>query len=338
MFKRIAMLFLALAIGWTIALAGITQTPEIDAKMKQLDTLRQQMANAESPEAYDVLLKKYKALEAEIQSLMEAMKADQATRTKAITKYNEGIKDLRARRYSDAVTALQESAKLNPLEPKTFYSLGIAFQRLKKYQDALDAFTQATKLNGNYVRAHTARGLLLSRMKRLDEAVKAFQSAVAVQDASAKDRAKAFNGLGLAYHRQKNDRQAVSAYQQATNLMPEYAEAWFNMGKAYEALKDYASAVDALKKAVEHAPKDYKYHTALAENLNKLSRFSEAASAAARATEINANYAPAWFELGWAYEHLNKSSDAIAAYQKAEKDRNYRQAAEYQIKSIRGEF
>jgi len=326
-----------LTIAGMIAIASFAQTPEIEAKLKEKEDLKKQMEEA-GPEEYQKLLPRWETLNEEIANLMNALQADKETKAKAIAKFNDGNDAIRARRYLDAVNLFKESIKLNSLEPKTYYMLGLALQRLKEYDEALEAYTKATQLDSKYLKALTARGLLLSKMQRLDEAIEAFRQAAAIEDDDPKDKSDAFNGLGLAYYRQKNYERAINAYQQAVLMDSTNAEAHYNLGKAYMSISDPASATEAFQKAVKYESKDDKYQTSLAEAFNKAGKYAEAVQAALAATLLNANYAPAWFELGWAYEQLKKSEDAINAYQKAMNDSKYRQAAEYQIKLIKGEF
>ncbi len=332
-FTILAILVLALSAGLVNA-----QTPEIDEKMAQHDALKEQMANA-TPEEYETLKAQYEALGAEIKTLIDAFnQADAESKSRAISLYNEGRQFFQQRNYTSAIASLEESSRLNPLEPKTFYMLGVAYPSNKQLEEAEQAFTKAIQLNGSYVKAYTAKGTILIRKRQFAEAVEVFQRGVQVTDGAAKDRSKAFGGLGLAYYYQKNYDRAVASYQQAVELDATNADAYYNMGKAYGGMGQFQEAANAVNQATELEPRKYKYHTAHAEYLNKIGSYSKAAAAAENAVAINANYAPAWFELGWAREHLGQKDPAIAAYEKAMNDRIYRQPAQYQIDILNEKF
>lgn len=337
MMKRIVLLLLALILVAASASQVLAQMPpEIEEKMSRLNELNNLMQTA-SQEDYDKYKSEFDSLKTEVDKMVAEFNADKEAKAKAISAYNRGNDALRARRLDEAIRNFRESTQLNPLEPRAQYSLGIALQMKRDYEGALTAFRQASSLDQSYIKAYYAQGVILTKMRQFDDAVSVLRKAVSVPDADASDKSKAFNALGLAFFYQKNYDQAISSYQQATQVDDTNDDAWFNLGKAYGEKKDFSSAVDALQKAV-NLNRDAKYLTALAEKLNRLGRFSDAATNAQAATGINSNFAAAWFELGWALENMGKKDEAVKAYEKAMQDRNYRQSAEYQIKLIRGEF
>jgi len=335
--KRIVLLACLFSLVFAFAATVQAQTPEIEEKMARVNELRDQMANTTDPEEYDKIKTEFETLKKEVEQLLASIQADKEAKARAIQLYNKGNSSLRSRQYDSAIRDFREAAKLNPLEPKIQFSLGRAYQAKKDYTSALGAYDMAVQLDPSYVKALNAKGLLLSRMKQLDKAVAAFQQAVAVTDAPPKDISKGFTGLGLAYYRQQKFDQAISAYTQAVTVNPQNDEAYFNMAKVEAEKKNYQAAVDALQKAVDIDRKNHKYLTALAEKYNRLGQYSNAATNAQAATGVNGRYAAAWFELGWAFENMGKKDEAIAAYEKAMNDRNYRASAEYQIKTLRGE-
>ncbi|GBE30501.1 TPR repeat-containing protein YrrB [bacterium BMS3Bbin04] len=335
--KRFTLLIVAILILALSATLAIAQTPEIEEKKVQLETLRNQMAEA-TPEEYETLKAQYEALGVEIQTMIGAIKADDQARSQAISEYNEGNKALRQRDYTRAIQHFTRSSELNSLEARTFYSLGIAHQMNRDLNAAEQAFSQAIILNSSYVKAYSAKSTILLKKREFAEAVTLLQRAVQIENADPADMSKAFGNLGRAYYYQKNYDRAINSYQQAVILNPQNADANYNMGKAYAEKGQFQDAANAIREAVNIEGRNHKYLTALAENLNKISSYSAAADAALRATQISPNYAAAWFELGWARQNMGQDAAAIEAYQKAMNDRNYRQPAEYQIKLINGEF
>jgi len=328
-----------LVVVATLLLAGSTlaQTPEIEQNMARLAELRDQMGSA-SPDQYESLKAEYDQLSTATEQMVKEYNADKESKARAVSLYNQGNDALRRRRFSEAENFFKESIQLNGMEPRTHYSLGMALQYEKKYDDALGAFDKASKVDPTYIKAYTAQGILLARMNRLDDAMAKFRSAISIQGADNTSLADAYAGMGLVNFKQKKFDDAVRAYQKAVEMDPKSDDALFNLGKTYAEQKNYEPAVDVIQKAVKLEPRNHKYLTALAENLNRLGKYSDATTAAQAATSINANYAAAWYELGWALENLQQKDAAIAAYEKAMNDRAYRQSAEYQIKSLKGEF
>lgn len=335
--KRILTAMLAITLVFMLAMTAFAQTPEIEKNMQRLAELRDKMANASSDE-YQKLKAEFDKLSAETEKMVREYNNEKANKSRAISLYNEGNDALRARRFDQAIQSFKQSIELNPMEPRAYYSLGLAYQFRRRYNEALDSFRKAAQVDPSYIKAFYAQGVLLNRMGQLNEAVESFRKAISIQNADADDLSKAYAGLGLAFYKQNNFDQAIGAYTKAVELYPRNDDAWYNLAKTYADKKDYKNSVDALRKATELEPRNHKYLSALAEKYNRLGNYSQAAQAAQAATSINNNFAAAWFELGWAYENMGRDQDAIAAYQKAMNDRTYRQSAEYQIKSIKGEF
>ncbi len=335
--RRVFIALVLLAAVAMLVVQGTAQTPEIEKNMARLAELRDQMSSA-SPDQYEQLKAEYDSLSTATEAQVKAYNADKEANARAVSLYNQGNDALRRRRFSEAVGYFKQSIQLNGMEPRAHYSLGMALQFERKYDDALAAFDKASKIDPSYLKAYYAQGVLLGRMGRLDEALKMYREAIQVENADPKDLAEAYAGMGSIYFRQKKFDDAIRAYEKSTAINPEYAESWYNLGKTYSEKKDFKSAVDATQKAVGLEPRNYKYLTALAEKYNRLGDYSHATTAAQAATGINSNYAPAWFELGWALENLDKKNEAISAYEKAMNDRAYRQSAEYQIKLLKGEF
>lgn len=59
---------------------------------------------------------------------------------------------------------------------------------------------------------------------------------------------------------------AISCYNKAIELSPEYADAYFNLGKAYKLQKNYPAAIKALEQAKKYSPKDIEIITVLGES------------------------------------------------------------------------
>ncbi len=338
--KRILTFVLALTLCCGLFSTLYAQNPEIDAKRAQIDSLRTLMEELPpgSEDEYNRLMTEFTALNDEVRQMIESIQADNAARQQAINQFNDGNRALRSRRYAEAIQSFRSAVQNDPLLYQAYYQLGIAYQQNNDFDNALEAFTQAGAIRSDYIRAFTARGNLLIRMGRFDEAITAFRTGNEITSATPDDRSKNLEGMGRAYMRMRNYEQAVSAFQMAVQVDPNNASAYYNMGRTFKEQRDNDSAREALESAATIEGGNHRYHTELASVLNLLGRYSAAAQAARAAIGINNNYAAAWFELGWALQNNGEDAEAITAYERAMRDRNFQEAADYQIKLIRGEF
>ena len=97
-------------------------------------------------------------------------------------------------------------------------------------------------------------GCVMLRKKVYTQAVRHLEGALAAWDGEAEERAQVHNALGFALASQEKVTAALEQYRQAVALQPGYVTAWNNMGDAYEKLKQNKEALDAYAEALAYAP------------------------------------------------------------------------------------
>lgn len=78
-------------------------------------------------------------------------------------------------------------------------------------------------------------------------------------------KALALNLEGLVYLRTNEPKKAISAFDKAIAIIPDFADAWFHKGLAFKNLMNKSNAIDSLSKAIELDGENIGYHQALAE-------------------------------------------------------------------------
>jgi tetratricopeptide (TPR) repeat protein len=113
---------------------------------------------------------------------------------------------------------------------------------------------------------------------------------------------------GIELYKNDQDKEAVEAFQQAAQLDPDLAEAYFRLGLALGALgrKDeaeeaYQKAVEAYKKFTRQNPKDAKAHFNLGHK---------------EAVKLEPDNAEMYYELGLAHNKVAQYQEAVTAFQK----------------------
>ncbi|MBD2558920.1 tetratricopeptide repeat protein, partial [Aphanizomenon flos-aquae] len=149
--------------------------------------------------------------------------------------------------------------------------------------------------------------------KKLDGAVTAYQKAIELDP----NYAIAYNNLGNALYYQKKLDGAVTAYQKAIELDPNYAIAYNNLGNALSDQKKLDEAVAAYQKAIELDPKLAIAYYNLGNALYDQKKLDGAVAAYQKAIELDPKYATAYNNLGNALRDQKKLDAAISNYKKA---------------------
>jgi len=122
--------------------------------------------------------------------------------------------------------------------------------------DSQDLFKQATEL---------AEGGLLN------EALTIFQTIVKTDS----NNAIVWNNIGIIQFRQGKYRDAVNAFGQATDIDPQFTNAWFNKSLALLHLGKETEALRALDKVIKLNPRDKEAQSQSALIVRKMARVSD---------------------------------------------------------------
>lgn len=110
---------------------------------------------------------------------------------------------------------------------------------------------------------------------------------------------------------------ALTVYEKAVNLKPNYVQGWNGQGKALFELKKYPEALAAYDKAIQIQPDYLEAWSGRGFSLANLQRYSEAIASFDRAIQLKNNYPEVWNAKGDAFRNLNQYDNAIKSYNKA---------------------
>jgi tetratricopeptide (TPR) repeat protein len=86
---------------------------------------------------------------------------------------------------------------------------------------------------------------------------------------------------------------ALTFFQKATGILPDYADGWLNLALAYDHRKSYPEALKAFKKSIDLDPENAVAYYNLGLTLGKVGLFKEAAESFRIALEINPDFSEA---------------------------------------------
>ncbi|MEQ8753174.1 MAG: tetratricopeptide repeat protein [Coleofasciculus sp. G1-WW12-02] len=157
------------------------------------------------------------------------------------------------------------------------------------------------------------RGETLLELRRYEDALSAYNRAVELQP----DYGEAWLGQGEALLALGKPEAALDAYDKAIQIQREYPEAWKGRGEALVALQRYEEAISAFDQVTKLQPEDVETWERRGIVQMKLQRYSAAIASYDKALEIQPNYASAWYRRGWAFHNLQQYEEAIKSYDKA---------------------
>jgi tetratricopeptide (TPR) repeat protein len=138
------------------------------------------------------------------------------------------------------------------------------------------------------------------------------------------DYAEAWYQAGFSYGMLGRHTEALKASRQAAKLRPDWAETFVNIGASSFALGQYKEAVDAYRSATKLDADNPDTQYALGLSYNKLSRTEEEILALKRTVALKPDHTNAFDRLGQAYFKLKRYAEALAAFEQL---RNYKPEA-----------
>jgi tetratricopeptide (TPR) repeat protein len=144
-----------------------------------------------------------------------------------LAKNNLGALLTKQGRLAEAIALLEESLRLEPLNPEAHYNLGLALSKSGRFREAAVRFETALQLMPEHAEAHNNLANLLAKQPgRKAEAIAHYEAALRLRP----DFAEAHNNLALLLAGDPGRQaEAIAHYEEALRLKPDYAEAHNNL-------------------------------------------------------------------------------------------------------------
>lgn len=206
------------------------------------------------------------------------------------------------------------SAELHVGDPRSreFNERGVALAQEKKFPEAEEAFRRALEIDPkNLTAAFNLAGMLITNKQE--------QQAVALLEPLAVEAATdpgLFARLGDAYFGTKQPSKALTAYNKALELDPNYPGLHPKRATIFTMANKLADAEQALLAAVEENPRDAQSLANLSAVFLANRKADKAVSTAKRALQVQPSK-EVYVTLGTAYEAQGDLKNALIAFQRA---------------------
>ncbi len=210
-----------------------------------------------------------------------------------------GAAYIRLKAYQEAINALQNAIALDADLVDAHYNLGYAYVEQGSYDQALPHLERAIASAPNLKRAHYHLAHAHRELGNLEAATHALTETLRLDPnyQRAQELANAIKqahyNRGITYLNDERYSEAVTAFQNATTLDPDFTTAHYNLGLTYLKMETYSRAVDALERTIA-LDGSYKvaYHSLALAYLGQ-QELGKARDAAREALKLDPNYQPA---------------------------------------------
>ncbi len=205
---------------------------------------------------------------------------------------------------------------------KVWTNIGYAREQLLQWDDAIRAFNSALRIRHDDVQVQVALAKAYVQSNRLGDAIRQLLSAIRL----APDNAEIYALLGLAYGRDRQTTQQVQAESKAVSLNPKdkmaryaLAQGFMQLGQKEKGLEELERFRELERQELEAQQRASRLDTTFMTATAKVSQgeLPQAAELLQQIVEMDADFVPALYSLGFVFLKQVNYESAIATLEKA---------------------
>jgi tetratricopeptide (TPR) repeat protein len=228
----------------------------------------------------------------------------------------------------EAAKQAEDAISIMPQYLEAYINRIIALRNLGQDSAAFSVVETLTQMFPDYPAGHYFKGRMLSERGRPDLAIGEFEKAISFGKADVVEKydlstiyasqtgyglkPERVTGLsnfemGIAHVKLGKPEMASDYFKRATELLPDFADAWINLALSYDYKKMYKEALLAFKKASDLDPENPRIYYNCALTLGKIGQLNEAAIFFRQALDLNPDFNEAKEKLKLTESLLNSS-------------------------------
>ncbi|WP_181016188.1 tetratricopeptide repeat protein [Pseudanabaena sp. BC1403] len=230
--------------------------------------------------------------------------------------YTKGRSLVDSKKYEEAIIAFDHAIRCNPKNYNAWNSKGNCLcYKFKRYKDSITAYEKAIKINPNISGLWANKAYSLAKLGEHEQAILAYHTAIKIPS-NPDERPKYWNGMGFSYTDLGQYEKSIEAYDRATDINPNYYQAWLNKGISLDKLNRHEDSLEAYNEVIKFDSNNYRAWNCKGISLAKLERYEESLKAYNRAIEIKPDYHEALYNQGVHLYNFKYYRKAIEAFNK----------------------
>ena len=223
-----------------------------------------------------------------------------------------GIRSYQKQNYKLALDFLNRANILAPESAETLSNLGLVHCAILNFSEALLFFDAALRVNRNIPEIYNNKGNALRGLHKLDMAKDAYEKAIALRP----NYHEALSNYGAIFLDEGSSKKAIPLFEKAINANPNFASAFNNLGNAFTQLGQYEDAYECYERALQLQPSNLETCLNFGNALKKFKHYDAAIDCYCHALKIDANNPTIFFQLGELYYAMGEGALAKTYYGK----------------------
>ena len=210
--------------------------------------------------------------------------------------------------------------------------MALTVKQLGYWKDSETLFRHALAVTEDNFIPHLHLGDALNEKGQADAAISQYQTAIRLQP----DYAKTYNNFGVALARKGQADEAMSQYRTAIRLQPTYADAHNNLGNAFFRKGQATEAISEYQTSIRLQPDSPEVRNRLGIVLFAKGQLDEAIGQYKATIRLDPRHADAHFNLGIALANKGQMDNAIREFQEAIRLKPDNSSAHYNLGTALG--
>ncbi|MEZ5425253.1 MAG: tetratricopeptide repeat protein [Pyrinomonadaceae bacterium] len=233
---------------------------------------------------------------------------------KARTLASDGDKRFNKRDYQGAIGKYREAISLVPNFPNAHYWKGNAHYYLQQYDESLEELNTAYDQGyAPVIDIYRVRWYVNFMKKNYDDALADLRKGLEIDPTDIRLR----EGLGNVYYAKESFREALAAYNDVVERIPNNGNTYYNMAVSYynlgKAGEQRSAAQNAINNGTQFMAQSF---ILIADSYAKERKFEEAAEAYEKSLNLRQDIFPVYHNLSDIYRNMNRFTDAIEVIKK----------------------